>query len=53
MIKERIQEDIQVVNIYIPNIRLPNYIRQIITDMKGIINNNNFQLFPILCVLSC
>ena len=36
MIKGSIQEeDITVVNIYAPNIGAPQYIRQILTDIKG------------------
>ena len=41
MIKGSIQEeDITIVNIYAPNIRAPQYIRQILTDIKGKIDNN-------------
>ena len=40
MIKESIQEDITIINIYAPNIGTPQYVRQIITSMKGEINNN-------------
>ena len=36
MIKVSIQEeDITIVNIYIPNIGAPQYIRQTLTDIKG------------------
>ena len=35
MIKGSIQEDIKIVNIYAPNIRLPQYIRQLLTAIKG------------------
>ena len=36
MIKGSIQEeDITIVNIYAPNIRAPQYIRQTLTDVKG------------------
>ena len=36
MIKGSIQEkDITIVNIYVPNIRVPQYIRQVLTDIKG------------------
>ena len=36
MIKELIQqEDITIVNIYVPNIGTSQYIRQILTDIKG------------------
>ena len=34
------EEDITIINIYAPNIRAPQYIRQMITSMKGEINNN-------------
>ena len=41
MIKRSIQEeDITIVNIYAPNIGAPQYIRQILTDIKGEIDNN-------------
>ena len=42
MIKGSIQkEDITIVAIYAPNIRAPQYIRQMLTSMKGVINSNN------------
>jgi len=41
MIKGSIQEeDITIVNIYTPNIGAPQYIRQILTDIKGEIDSN-------------
>ena len=40
MIKGSIQEDITIVNIYEPNIRAPQYIRQMLTAIKGEINSN-------------
>ena len=40
MIKGSIQEDIRIVNIYAPNIGAPQYIRQMLTAIKGEINNN-------------
>ena len=41
MIKESIQEEnTTIVNIYAPNIRAPQYIRQILTDIKGEIDRN-------------
>ena len=41
MIKGSIQEeDIAIVNIYSPNIGVPQYIRQTLTDIKGEINSN-------------
>ena len=36
MIKGSVQEeDIKIVNIYTPNIGAPQYMRQILTDIKG------------------
>ena len=41
MIKGSIQEKyIKIINIYAPNIGAPQYIRQMLTSMKGEINNN-------------
>ena len=40
MIKGSIQEDITVINIYAPNIGAPQYIRQMLTNMKGEIYSN-------------
>ena len=41
MIKGSIQEeDITIINIYSPNIGVPQYVRQMLTSMKGEINNN-------------
>ena len=40
MIKGSIQEEITVVNIYAPNIGAPQYIRQILTAIKGEIDSN-------------
>ena len=41
MIKGSIQEeDIKIINIYAPNIGVPQYIRQMLTIMKGEINKN-------------
>ena len=41
MIKGSIQEeDITIINIYTPNIGAPQYIRQMLTSMKGEINSN-------------
>ena len=41
MIKGSIQEeDITIMNIYVPNIGAPQYVRQMLTSMKGEINNN-------------
>ena len=40
MIKGSIQEDITVANIYAPNIGAPQYIRQMLTAIKGEIDSN-------------
>ena len=41
MIKGSIQEeDITIINIYAPNIGTPQYVRQMLTNMKGEINND-------------
>ena len=41
MIKGSIQEeDITIINIYAPNIEALQYVRQMLTSMKGEINNN-------------
>ena len=41
MVKGPIQEeDITIVNIYAPNIGVPQYIRQTLTDIKGEIDSN-------------
>ena len=40
MIKGSIQEDITIININAPNIGEPQYVRQMLTSMKGEINNN-------------
>ena len=40
MIKGSIQEDITIVNIYAPTIGAPQYIRQMLTAIKGEIDNN-------------
>ena len=41
MIKGSIQEeDITLINIYVPNIGAPKYIKQILTDIKGEIDWN-------------
>ena len=42
MIKGSIQEeDITIINIYAPNIGAPQHVRQMLTSIKGEINNNN------------
>ena len=40
MIKGSIQEDITIISIYAPNIGAPQYVRQMLTSMKGEINSN-------------
>ena len=40
MIKESIQEDIIILNIYAPNIGAPQYVRQMLISMKGEIKSN-------------
>ena len=41
MMKGSIQEeDITIINIYAPNIGAPQYVRQMLTSMKGETNNN-------------
>ena len=45
MIKGSIQEeDITIINIYAPNIGTLQYVRQMLTNMKGEINNNTIIL---------
>ena len=44
MIKGSIQEDITIINIYAPNIGAPQYERQMLTSMKGEINNSTIIL---------
>ena len=42
MIKGSIQEeDIAIINIYAPNIGASQYVRQMLTSMKGEINNQS------------
>ena len=41
MIKGSIQEDdIPIINVYAPNIGAPQYVKQMLTSMKGEINSN-------------
>ena len=35
------EEDITIINIYAPNIGALQYVREMLTSMKGEINNNN------------
>ena len=34
------EEDLTIINIYAPNIGAPQYVKQMLTSMKGEINNN-------------
>ena len=40
MTKGSIQEDITIINIYAPNIGSPQYVRQILKNIKGGIDSN-------------
>ena len=40
MIKGSFQEDITIINIYASNLGAPQYVRQMLTSVKGEINNN-------------
>ena len=41
MIKRSVQEeDVTIVNIYAPNIGAPQYVRQMLADIKGEIDSN-------------
>ena len=45
MIKGSIQEeDITIINIYAPNIGAPQYVMQMLTNMKGEINSNTIMV---------
>ena len=44
MIKGSIQENITIINIYASNIGAPQYVRQMLTSMKGGINNNTIKV---------
>ena len=53
MIKGSIQEeDITIVNIYAPNIEAPQYIRQILTAIKGEIDSNTIIVVDFITHLS-
>ena len=46
MIEDSIQEeDVRIVNLYAPNVRAPQYIRQELSDIKGDTDSNK-----IMCV---
>ena len=50
MIKGSIQEeDITIINIYAPNTGAPQYVRQMLTSMKGEINKNTIKVGYLLC----
>ena len=38
------EEDITIINIYAPNMRAPQYVRQMLTSMKGEINNDTIRV---------
>ena len=38
--KETIQEDLTIVNIYAPNVKAPKYVKQLITNIRELIDNN-------------
>ena len=44
MIKGPIQEDITIINIYVLNIGAPQYIRQMLTAIKGEIDSNKIKV---------
>jgi len=44
MIKGSIQEEITIITIYASNIEAPQYVRQMLTSMKGEINNNTIRV---------
>ena len=44
LIKGSIQEDITIINIYAPNLGALQYVRQMLTSMKGEINNNTIRV---------
>ena len=51
MIKGLIQEDITIINIYPPNIGTSQYIRQMLTRMKGEINSNTIIVWDFIASL--
>ena len=54
MIKGSIQEeDITIINIYAPNTGAPQYARQMLTSMKGEINNNTIIVGDFNTPFSC
>ena len=38
IIKQTIQQDIRIVNINVPNMKAPKYVKQLITNIKEVIN---------------
>ena len=54
MIKGSIQEeDMTIINIYAPNIGTPQYVRQMLTSMKGEINSNTVIVGDFKTPLKC
>ena len=47
MIKGSIQEEITIISIYTPNIGAPQYVRQMLTSMKGENNSNTVVVWDI------
>ena len=46
------QEDVMIVNIYIPNIEEPKYLKQILIDLKGEIDSNTMIVEDLITLLS-
>ena len=42
MIKGSIQEDIAIINLYVPNIGVTQYVRQMLTTIKGKVDSNTW-----------
>ena len=38
------EEDTTIINIYAPNLRAPQYVKQMLTSMKGEINSNTIRV---------
>ena len=53
MIKRSTQEDITITNIYVPNIGVLQYVRQILTSMKGETNSNTIIVWYFNTLLWC
>ena len=51
MIKGSIhQEDITIINIYVPNIGAPKYFKQILTDLKGEVDDRKVDKENVVCI---